>query len=195
MIGDINPWIIATLILSLISPVFYTKSMLKGNAKPHRVTRFVILLAAIAGILGVVGTSNLSGLIFAGIFLARASYLFGMSLIFGVGGASLLDKICLAIATLAVLIYFVSGSGLWAILFGILADLVGYIPTFVKTWRHPRSEDPMFFGIEAIAAFTAIAAISEARVDILFPIYFVLSAGTVVTLIYRKELMKILLLK
>jgi hypothetical protein len=185
-----NFWIIGTLLLSLISPVFYTKSMLAGKARPHRITRLIVWLASIAGMLGVIHSSNLAGIIFAGIFLVRASYLLVMAFLFGTGGASRLDRYCLAVGVLAILLYATTGSGLLAIAFGILADLIGYVPTFVKIWRRPKSEDPAFFIIEGFASLFAVFAIWQARVDILFPVYFVVCSVTVVSLIYRKHIIQ-----
>jgi hypothetical protein len=185
-----NYWILGTLILSLLSPISYTRSMIAGKAKPHRVTRLIVWLASVAGILGVLGSPNTAGIIFACIFFVRATYLLVMSLIYGVGGATRLDKTCLTIGLVAVVAYMVTGNGLLAISFGILADLIGYIPTFVKTWRQPGSEDPLFFGVESLASVLAIFAIWEPRADILFPIYFTLCGGTVVLLIYRKQIMR-----
>lgn len=183
-----NIWIIGTLILSLISPIFYTKSMLAHKAKPHRVTRLIVWLAAIAGLMGVLDSTNTAGIIFAVIFLVRASYLLVMSLFYGVGGASLLDRSCLAIGVLALILYVVTGSGLLAISLGILADVIGYIPTFAKTWRYPQSEDPTFFIVEGIAALFGVIAIWELRADILFPLYFVACNIIIVVLIYRRRL-------
>jgi len=114
-----------------------------------------------------------------------------MSLIYGVGGVSRLDIYCLVIAVLALVLYTVTGNGLLAISFGIVADLVGYIPTFVKTWHKPKSEDPTFFIIEGVASLLGVIAIWELRADILFPVYFVLSSMTVVILIYRKQLVRL----
>ena len=111
-----------------------------------------------------------------------------MSFIYGVGGATKLDKSCLVIGVIALLAYFVTGSGLLAVLFGILADLIGYIPTFVKTYYHPSSEDPTFFIIEGFASLFGVIAVGSLQVGILFPIYFVLCSFTVVFLIYRKKL-------
>jgi len=85
-------------------------------------------------------------------------------------------------------LYFLTGSGLLAVTFGIAADLIGYIPTFVKTWHQPQSEDPLFFSLETLAALFGVFAIWEIRVDILFPIYFTLGASTIVVLIYRRRL-------
>jgi len=66
--------------------------------------------------------------------------------------------------------------------------LIAYIPTFVKTWKTPSSEDPTFFAIEMLASVFALIAIGEFRIDIFFPILFVLSSGTVLFLIYRKKI-------
>jgi hypothetical protein len=181
-------WIIGTLILSLLSPISYTRSMLAGKAKPHKVTRLIVWLASIAGLLGVLHSPNTAGVIFAGIFFARASYLLVMSLIYGTGGTSRLDKSCLVIGIVALVAYVATGSGLLAISLGILSDLIGYIPTFVKTWRQPKSEDPLFFGIESLASLLAIFAIWELRPDILFPMYFFICGAFVIFLIYRKQL-------
>ena len=182
-----NYWIIGTLVLSLLSPISYTRSMLAGKSKPHRVTRLVVWLASVAGMLGVLGSSNVAGLIFAGIFLCRASYLLAMSGPYGVGGTSRIDRYCLAIAILALVVYVTTGSGLWAIACGILADGIGYIPTLVKTWRTPESEDPLFFAVEGLASLCAVFAIWELRADILFPIFFVSCCVVLLLLIYRKK--------
>jgi hypothetical protein len=186
-----NPWIIGTLVLSLISPIFYTRSMLAGKSKPHKVTRLIVWLAAVAGVLGILHSPNTAGIIFACIFFARASYLLILALIFGTGGASPLDKWCLVIGILALVVYALTRNGLLAISFGILADLIGYIPTFVKTWHKPESEDPTFFIIEGVASLLAVIAIWQLRVDILFPIYFVLCSAVVVGLIYRKNILQV----
>ena len=74
--------------------------MLAGKSKPHRVTRLIVWLASLAGVLGVLHTTNLPGKIFAFIFLARATYLLVMSGIYGVGGVAKLDIYCLVIGLL-----------------------------------------------------------------------------------------------
>lgn len=183
-----NYWIIGTLVLSLISPISYTKSMFAGKAKPHRVTRLIVWLASFAGILGVLHSTNRAGQIFALIFLARATYLLGMSFKYGVGGTSKLDKYCLGLGILALVAYATTHNGLLTISLGILADVIGYIPTFVKTYHKPDSEDPLFFTIEGVASLLGVFAVWELRADILFPIYFTVCSAAVVFLIYRKKI-------
>lgn len=185
-----NYWIIGTVILSLISPISYTKSMLNGKSKPHRVTRLIVWLASVAGILGVLHSSNKAGIIFALIFLVRASYLLFMAFKYGVGGTTRLDKVCLVLGALSIVAYLVTRNGLLTISIGVLADLIAYVPTFVKTYHKPKSEDPLFFTIEFVASLFGIFAIWQWKADILFPIWFALSCLIVLALIYRTEFTK-----
>ena len=164
--------------------------MLAGKAKPHRVTRLIVWLASVAGVLGVIHQSNLSGKIFAGIFLVRATYLLAMSIIYGVGGFSRLDRYCLGLGMVALITYATTQNGILTISLGILADVIGYIPTFVKTYHRPSSEDPLFFSLEGFASLFGIFAVWELRADILFPIYFTLCSAVMVALIYRKKLFR-----
>ncbi len=186
--ANMNYWILGTLVLSLVSPIFYSKSIFAGKAKPHKTTRLIVWLASIAGILAIIHSNNIAGKIFAAIFLARATYLLILAATHGVGGTSRLDWVCLVIGILALVIYVVTGSGLLAISFGVLSDLIGYIPTFVKTWHEPASESPTFFAIEGLASLLGVLAIRQLRVDIVLPVYFVLCSAIVVVLIYRKKI-------
>lgn|GEM_PF-606508 len=187
-----NLWIIGTLFLSLISPIFYSKSIFAHQSKPHKVTRLIVWLASISGVLAVIHSHNMAGKIFAAIFLARATYLLILASVYGVGGASKLDKSCLGIGVVALVMYAVTRNGLLAITFGVLSDLIGYIPTFVKTWHEPASESPTFFAIEGLASLLGVLAIGQLRVDIILPAYFVLCSATVVALIYRKRIVHFL---
>jgi hypothetical protein len=118
-----------------------------------------------------------------------------MAVIYGVGGLQKLDLYCLFFGVLALVAYYTTRSGLLTISLGIAADLIGYLPTFVKAYKKPESEDPLFFSIEGLASLFAIFAIWELAPDILFPIYFLLSSMTVVALIYRKRLMSVFSVK
>src|SRR6266702_2946430 len=183
-----NIWIVANLIFSLNSPISYTKSMLRHKAKPHRVTRLIVWLASFAAVLGILHKANFAAEVFASIFFVRATYLLVMSFIYGVGGTTKLDRVCLAIGILALIAYFVTGNGLIAILLGILADLICFIPTYVKIFYHPNSEDPTFFTIEGFAALCGVIAVGSVQLGILFPIYIVLCNIIILILIYRKRL-------
>jgi hypothetical protein len=161
--------------------------MLRNQAKPHRVTRLIVWLTSFAAVLGILHNANFAAQAFAIIFFARATYLLVMSFIYGVGGATKLDQVCIVIGILALITYIFTGSGLLTIILGIFADLIGFIPTFVKTFHHPSSEDPTFFTIEGFAALFGVIAVGSLQQGILFPVYIVFCNITVLALIYRKR--------
>ncbi len=181
-----NGWLIGNIVLSLVSPISYTQSMLRGQAKPHKVTRLIVWVASMTAIIGVIGSDNVSGIAFASIFFLRATYLMLMSLKYGVGGSSRLDKTCVALGLLAIVLYPLTGSGILSVLLGITADLIAFIPTFVKIWHDPSSEDPIFFAVECAAALCAVIAIGTIKTELFFPLYIVLCNVFILMLIFRK---------
>jgi len=49
------------------------------------------------------------------------------------------------------------GFGLYA---SILADFFGMVPTLVKTYKHPETEDWRFFAIDTVAGMLSLCAIT-----------------------------------
>jgi len=69
---------------------------------------------------------------------------------------------CCGIASVTALVLWqISGSGVVGVLFSIAADALGAIPTLRKTFSHPRSESPLFFGLFAISALVTLLTITE----------------------------------
>jgi hypothetical protein len=111
-----------------------------------------------------------------------------MSLKYGVGGRSKLDVTCLVIGVAGVLAS-VTNNGLLGIWLALVADLIGYVPAFIKTYKNPKSEEPVFYTLESFAAISVIIGIGEIRKDIILPIYFVVSSLVMIGLIFRKKIM------
>lgn len=177
------------LFLSVISPLSYIKDTLKGGTKPHRVTRLVVWVASLTSIIAVYGSDNEVGRLFAIVFFVRATVLLILALRYGVGGSSRLDLLCLGLG-IAGVIASVSNNGLVGIWLALLADLIGYVPAFIKTYREPKSEEPFFYLLESAAALVAIIGIGEVRRDIILPVYFVTSGLVMLALIYRPKVVK-----
>jgi len=53
----------------------------------------------------------------------------------------------------------ITGNGYLAILFSILADTLAWIPTFLKSYKYPETENWHFFLLDALAAAIALLAI------------------------------------
>ena len=174
--------------LEIVASLSYIVSILKGVTKPHRVTRFVLLVVLALNFLSVVAANgNVGSLTLGGIFVAQSLIIFVLSIRRGMGGASLFDITCLLVAIVGVIGWKLTNNPLVGIIFAIAADQIAYLPAMVKTWKYPNTESPWFYILGAVAA--AISLISyEISMASAFQIFIVVNCLSMVLLIYRKQL-------
>ncbi len=90
------------------------------------------------------------------------------------------EKVCLALAILAIVSWQLTQEPVIAIMFAVLADAMAAMPTLMKTFRDPWSELPTMWLIIALGALCA--AFSTTIVDpanLIFPIYLLLMDGLI----------------
>ena len=177
-----------TIALALIAPVVYSVSMVRGVSKPARMTRFIVWLAAFISLISLWADGSTGAVWLAGIFAFRNFFLFLMSLKYGVGGTTTIDKWSLGLALIGLVGWQVVGDPLIALIFAIIADFIGFIPTFVKTYKEPGSEGPGFYYVETLAVTLNIVMIGAWTQDLLFPGYILLSNLIVLSLIFRVKI-------
>jgi len=104
------------------------------------------------------------------------------------GGSSKVDWLCFGIAALGVVGWKITGNPVVAIWFSILADLSAYIPAFIKTWKHPKTESPWYYALSGLAALLSLIAY-KLDASSVFQIYIIVCCVIMVALIYRRELL------
>lgn len=177
--------LIAATALSFVGTADYIFSILNGKTQPHRTTRVVLFIVSVVNLIGTIAAdAGMGVLILSLLFFARSLTLALLSVKRGVGGTSRLDIVCAVIALLGIVAWQVSGSGIWALVFAILADAVAYIPAVVKTWKLPKSEAPLMYGLEGVAATLAIVH-DGFRLSVIFQAYIILSCVVMLVCIYR----------
>jgi hypothetical protein len=175
-------------ILVLVSPAVYIHSIFRGETRPHRTTRFVLLLVTAISAWALYGSRG------AGFWLALASTVqaaavFAISIKRGVGGWARLDVSCLVLALIGIVVWRTTGQPIVGLSASILADFIGYMPAFVKTYKHPHTEDWRFFGIDTVAAVCSLAALGKfSALTAGYPAYiFLANFGMVVLISGRKK--------
>ena len=166
--------IVLSTLLVLTSPIVYIHSIIKGETRPHRTTRLVLM------IITVLSTAALWEAKGAAFWLAFASAIQG-TLIFilsikkGIGGWSKIDVVCLLIALAGIILWQTSGEPGIALLASIVADYVGMVPALIKTYKLPHTEDWRFFAMDTVAGIlTIIATTTFTAYTLSYPIYMVL---------------------
>lgn len=154
-------FVIAGAILNLIGSLSYLIDTVKGRVKPDRVTwilwSVIPFIAFTAQIKQGVGLQSLMTfmtgftplIIFLASFLNKKSY----------WRLGRLDVICGVISIVGILLWYITKVGNTAILFSILADGLAAIPTVVKAYHAPETEDYKVYFLAATSAAITLLTI------------------------------------
>lgn len=87
------------------------------------------------------------------------------------------DVSCGIISILALALWLLTGNGLVAIVFSIVADFTAGLPTLIKGYKAPETENISAFVVGIIASLIALATISTwSLATYLFPLYILLDS-------------------
>lgn len=167
----------------------YARDIIRGRAKPSRSTR--IMFAALM-IIALLQQHDLgSGWTLAVTIgeTAGALAILGLAIKRGMGGLNKIDLICYALLSASIIVCLTTKNALLALHMTVIADIVAFWPTLVKTWHHPETETGLFFGLGAVVPILSIfAGGNYAYGIILFPLYLAAINIAEVVLIYRPTL-------
>jgi hypothetical protein len=163
-------------LITVAGSASYARDTLRGRTQPNRVTwilwTIAPLIAFAAEVVQGVGLESLMTLavgvgpllvVIASFLDPRAYY-----------RLTRFDLICGALSVAALIAWGVTGTGDVAILFSILADLFGLIPTLRKAYRDPESESASAFVASACGAVITLLTVSTGDwtfANVGFPLY------------------------
>ncbi len=133
-------------IIALYSYIQYIRSIFVGKTEPHVFSWWIwVLTTGIAFFAQVAGGggwgSAQSGVTFiVCIGIAILAFRYGK-----IGRFDILDWWSLFLSILAIGLWLSTENPFYASLFAMLADLIGYIPTFRKVWKKPESEPTGYY--------------------------------------------------
>ncbi|MBU1033768.1 hypothetical protein KKI22_02335 [Patescibacteria group bacterium] len=182
-------FVILGAILSFCGGLNYLVATLKGRAKPNRVSWFLWTLAPMiafaAEIDKGVGLTALMTFMtgFNPLLIVIASFINKKSY----WKLNKMDYVYGSISVFAILIWKLTGEGNLAILFSIVADAFASIPTIIKSYREPETENStsfLFFTINAGITILTIKVWTFAHWG--FPIYIFILCATIYLLVKFK---------
>lgn len=172
----------------IISPVAYAVSIARGRSRPHRLTRLALMVALLLTFASAIAAdANWGTLVLTGIMAAHGVVIFAMSLWRGMGGTSIFDWFCFGLAIAGLIGWQISGNALVGMWFAIFADIMAFIPAYVKTWKHPHTEGHWFYTLAIIGAFLSLVAYPLAATSA-FQIYIIISCLAMILCIYHRQI-------
>ncbi|MDE1768710.1 MAG: hypothetical protein KGH64_06445 [Candidatus Micrarchaeota archaeon] len=176
---------------SLAGALAYIRSMMKGDAKPNRVTW---LMWAVAPLIATAAelASNV-GLAVIPVFISGFSPLLIFLASFRVKGAywklTRFDYACGIMSALAIVLWAVTDVPDVAILFSIASDGLAAVPTIKKSWTHPQTESVWVYVFGMFSSLSAFGVISSWTFSAYaFPVYMaILNLFIIFEINYRNK--------
>jgi hypothetical protein len=159
-------------ILMIISVVPYTRSILRGNTKPQRMTWLIwTVLILIAFFSQLAKGASWSLLLTAGDGIAIL-FTFILSIKYGVEGFRKIDIISLAGAGLSLLLWYFTKEPAVALFLIILIDIIGLNLTIQKAWKNPETENWVGWAMCGVGGLFGILSVGSYNFILLaYPIY------------------------
>lgn len=177
-------------ILALAGYIPYIYSIIAGQTRPNRATWFIWTIVG-----GLLAFSYIAEGDQHSIWLPLG-YFFGplivaiLSLRYGYAEWTRLDTICIVAAIISIIPWVLSDNATMTLVINVIIDSTGAIPTLVKTYREPETEDLTAWLIFFIANTLQLFAISMWNLAALYPIYLFFLAAAMVLFICKGKFTK-----
>ena len=173
-------------VLALISPLIYARAILRDEAKPHRTTRFVLLIITSLTTASLFAQHNTVAIWLAGASTLQSILILILSIKRGMGGWAKTDLLCMVIALAGIVLWQTTSNPAIALYAAIAADATGMVPTLIKTYHLPKTEIWAFYLLDVFAAgFTMLAITTWSIQEISYPIYIMVINAFMIFLIIR----------
>ncbi len=161
---------ISALVVSVAANIPYIVDIVKGRAKPERISWLLWTLLGLTYYFSAVFADGAK--LFTLGELIGPGIIFILTLKFGVGGRSKFDLISLSVALVAFSMLFVFDGVLIGLILALIVDGIGAMLTMRKLLIDPTSESRSFWALGAIASVLALASLNYYNLEtMLFPIY------------------------
>lgn len=161
----------------------YIRDILKADTEPHVYTWFIwSVTQAIAAVAIFEGNGGL----FAALSVASGATLsfvvFFMSFKHGSKNITNFDTTTLIVALIAIILWWKLNHPEWAIIAIALIDILGFLPTFRKTWYEPKSESSLAWVLFLLGNIATLLALTTHSIMTSFYIVTMIIASTVLVL-------------
>ena len=179
-----------SVLISLIGPFFYVRSMLEGHTQPNLVSWSMWMLAPFIGVFFQIKAG--AGLSIIPIFMAGL----GPCIVIAVAiftkksfwKINAFDVYCGALSVIALIFYILTHNLGISVLFVILSDALAFVPTYVKAWYFPQTESSVIYICAVLSNIIGLLIIKNWIFTVYsFGSYLVMSELVIIFILYRKN--------
>jgi len=182
-------WVILGACLNLIGAGIYAFNTIKGKTKPNKISwllwsiaPFIAFCAQVSQGVGLISLMTFAVgfgplIVFISSFINKKAY----------WKLTKFDLICAVFSVVGLIFWQLTKIGNLAILFALFADSLASIPTIVKSYKFPETENAAPFTIGTVGALISALTINNWTFKYFaFPIYIMIVNSIIFFLIYSK---------
>lgn len=175
--------------LTVMAYLPYTHSIYNGQTRPHVFSWIIWGLATGIAFLAVLQAQGGAGAWPIGLSCLVSLFVAGLAFVKRADITITRTDWGLFIAALAaILVWVAADDPLWAVVLITLVELLGFGPTFRKTWFRPHSESISFLAILIVRNALIISALNEHTLTtVLFPAAAALACGLLVAIMVLRR--------
>lgn len=148
-------------VVAIAAFVPYIRDTVRGTTRPNRATWWIYTVVGCLGTASAYQAGARWTLLVAATYAVLSLVVALLAIRRGEGGWSRLDQGCIATAALSLVLWQITGNPLLAVVLNSLADIAGSVPTMIKAWRQPSSENRLSWTLFLVANSFALAATVE----------------------------------
>ncbi len=175
-------------VVAFLAYVLYIAAIVRGYTKPSRTTWWIwSVLGMIIGVSYFL--SGAENTIWVPLGEVVGPFVIALlSLKYGVGGWSPIDKFAILGSVGSLVLWGISGSPLVGLVASLSIDFLAVVPTVVKTYYKPEEEDRLAWSLTGLGNFLNLFAVEKWVFAIaVYPVYATIIDGVVLALLFRKK--------
>ncbi len=178
-------------ILAFVGNISYLKDVFKGRIQPHPYTWFIWSIVSMTTFFGGLAKGAGIGALPTGvaegftiiIFLFSLKYLFQGK----AGHIRKIDNYFLAICLLGLIPWVITKDPTISVVIVVLIDIVAFIPTLRKTWRHPETEKPLLYEMNVARHILTLFSLNAYNIATTFHSFAMIVTNTIMTIFIKRK--------
>lgn len=147
--------IIAAL-LAIVGNIPYLKDIISKKIQPHPYTWFVWSIVSLITFFGQIAKGAGIGALPTAASEIFTIIIFIYSLRYGFKDIKKIDTFFLILALLGIIPWIFLRDPTISIIIAVCIDLIAFVPTIRKTWKYPKTENPILYGMNVLRHILAL---------------------------------------
>lgn len=176
-------------VLAIAGNLPYIKDAFTKRVKPHPYTWLVWTIVSTIVVFGQIAEGAGIGALPALVALVFTVVIFLFSLQYGFRYVRKTDTYFLIAALLGLIPWLIFDNPTISVIIAVSIDLIAFVPTLRKTYRHPETETPLLYGSNVLRHVLTLFSLQAYNIaTVLHSISMIITNSAMVGLITRKNL-------